>query len=156
MCLALTRPHRDANIYCLASNLRCISDCKRIATFALVLAITHDRPCKILVSCPEMLRSSAIMLFCTVIFTVQADKRLCPSRTFEPADKLTSSLQGGCVLGLTKLTLWAEHYSRGHQLCYSIVFQHFMQPEGSSPILSQTNPVHITPFPPLQDLLSVK
>jgi hypothetical protein len=48
-----------------------------------------------------------------------------------------------------------EHYSRGHQLCrHSIVSQHFMEPEGSSPnsqelstcpILSQTNLVHIIP-----------
>jgi hypothetical protein len=45
-------------------------------------------------------------------------------------------------------------------LGHSIVSQHFMEPEGSVPnsqdsppvpILSQTNPVHITPIPPLQD-----
>jgi hypothetical protein len=48
----------------------------------------------------------------------------------------------------------AEHHSRGQKLCsYSIVSQHFIEPEGSLPrlqelsnfpVLSQTNPVHST------------
>jgi hypothetical protein len=51
----------------------------------------------------------------------------------------------------TKFSYWlyrAEHYSRVCQLCsHSRTFQHFIEPEGSLlQSLSQTNPIHTTPF----------